>query len=55
MERVEFTEGRWYSGIYFELCGLWNDLKVQRAVCIVLYRVNCVVYVSRCRYKEQGG
>ena len=44
MERVDFTESSVFSGIYSELCGLWSELKVQRAGCLVVYTVNCVGY-----------
>jgi len=44
MERVESTESRGYSGIQNEFCGLWSELKVQRAGSIVVYRMNCVGY-----------
>ena len=33
-----------FFGIYCELCGLWSELKVQRAGCIVVYTVNFVRY-----------
>ena len=44
MERVEGTESRAYSVIWSDLCGLWSELKVQRAGLILVYRVNCVGY-----------
>ena len=47
MERVVGTESRGYSGIWIELCGLWSELKVQRAGFIVVYRVNYMVYGAR--------
>ena len=44
MERIEGTESRGYSGIQSELCGLWTELKVQRAGRIELYTLNCGAY-----------
>ena len=46
MDRVECTENWAYGCIKNELCGLWSELKVQRAGRIAVYRVNCVGYVA---------
>ena len=54
MERDEVTDSRVYSGIYSKLCGLWSELKVHRAGCMVAYRENCVGYGAIGRYREQG-
>jgi len=46
MVQVEGT-GCWaYSVIYCELCGLWTELKEQRAGNIVVYRMNSVGYCA---------
>ena len=54
MERDEVTDSKVYSGIYSELFGLWSELKVHKAGCIVVYTVNCVGYGASCRYREHG-
>ena len=37
MERDEGTDSRVYIVIYSELCGIWSELKVQRAWYIDIY------------------